>query len=237
MNNKIIRHCDMFGRVIVFGTDNAGDFPAGSGGATHFANLGNISTQLVNAGATQKGGKVTAQNALFLGLDTDLQNIARTATAIAQDEPGFDDLFAPPDHYNPHEVLATAETYLVQLAPQPGDDATTTATKTARVAKFTAHDLPVTFVADLQSTVTAIGSAKSAHEAGRETGVASTNAVARLVRDGMKEVNYLDAIVRNKYKGNADKLRAWDSASRIERDPVRQGATPTPAPTPTPAAK
>jgi hypothetical protein len=62
--------------------------------------------------------------------------------------------------------------------------------------------------------------------------VGSTALIAKLVRDGMKEVNYLDAIVRNKYKGNADKLRAWESASRIERDAVRQGATPTPAPTP-----
>lgn len=47
----------------------------------------------------------------------------------------------------------------------------------------------------------------------------------------MKEVNYLDAIVQNKYKGNADKFRAWASASRIERATVRQAtAPPTPAP-------
>ena len=38
----------------------------------------------------------------------------------------------------------------------------------------------------------------------------------------MKEVNYLDAIVRNKYTRNADKLRAWDSASHIERAPQRE---------------
>lgn len=225
----------MFGRVINFGKDNTGDFPANSAGATRFANLGTISGQLAGAGAMQKKVTVTARNALIMGLDNDLQNIARTASAIAQDEPGFDDLFAPPAHYNPHEVLATAGAYLVQLAAQPGDDAATTAAKTARVAKFTAHELPATFVADLQACVTAIGSAGSAYESGRETGVASTSAIARLVRDGMKEVNYLDAIVRNKYKGNADRLRAWESASRIERAAVHQGSTPTPAPTPTPA--
>lgn len=47
--------------------------------------------------------------------------------------------------------------------------------------------------------------------------LASTSAVARLVRDGVKETNYFDAIVRNKYKVEADKLRTWRGASRIER--------------------
>ena len=40
---------------------------------------------------------------------------------------------------------------------------------------------------------------------------------------------YLDAIVRNKYTRNADKLRAWDSASHIERAPQRE-KKPAPAP-------
>jgi hypothetical protein len=230
MNTRIIHRYDMFGRVIVFGQDNTADFAAGSTGATHFANLAVINQQLVASGATQKGGSVSPQNALLLTLDTELQNIARTASAIAQDEPGFADLFAPPTHYNPHEVLATADQFLTQLAAQPGDDAPTAAAKTARVAKFVAHALPATFVTDMQATVTAIGAAQGAHESGRETGVASTSAVARLARAGMKEVNYLDAIVRNKYAGNGDKLAAWDSASHIERGPVHP-AKPAPAPT------
>ena len=65
-------------------------------------------------------------------------------------------------------------------------------------------------------------------------GVESTAAIGRLVKAGMKEVNYLDAIVRNKYTRNADKIRAWESASHIERAPQREekpvppagGATP-----------
>ena len=60
-------------------------------------------------------------------------------------------------------------------------------------------------------------------------GVESTAAIGRLIKAGMKEVNYLDAIVRNKYARNADKLRAWDSASHIERAPVREKKPPTSA--------
>jgi hypothetical protein len=93
MEARIIRDCDMFGRVITFWKTNSADIPAGSKGATYSANLGIDRQKLVDAGATQKGGKVTAQNALLLTLDTDLQAIARTAHAIAQDVPGFDDLF------------------------------------------------------------------------------------------------------------------------------------------------
>ena len=45
----------------------------------------------------------------------------------------------------------------------------------------------------------------------------------------MKESNYLDAIMRAKYARNPDKLRGWESASRLERAPVRAKKTPAPA--------
>jgi hypothetical protein len=38
----------------------------------------------------------------------------------------------------------------------------------------------------------------------------------------MKEVNYLDAIVHNKFARNADRLRTWFSASHIESAPKRE---------------
>jgi len=37
----------------------------------------------------------------------------------------------------------------------------------------------------------------------------------------------LDTVMRNKYARNTDKLRAWDSASHIERAPQRE-KTPVP---------
>lgn len=219
----------MFGRALTFWTTNSADIPAGSKGAGYCAKLNSDQQSLVAAGATQKGGKVTAQNALFLILEKTLQNIARTAHAIAQDVPGFDDLFAPPEHYNPTEVLATANIFLAQLAPAAGDDAATTAAKTARVTEFVAHNLAATFVADLQAQVTAIGAAKDTHETGREKGVFSTSATAQLARDGKKQVVYLNAIAQNLYSGQPEQLSAWASASHIERDPSHPSAPPAPA--------
>jgi hypothetical protein len=55
-----------------------------------------------------------------------------------------------------------------------------------------------------------------------QTGVISTAAIGRLMRAGMKEVKYLDAIVRNTYAQNPDYLRAWASASTLERPPRRK---------------
>jgi len=56
---------------------------------------------------------------------------------------------------------------------------------------------------------------------------------------GMSEVTQFDAIMRNKYARNPDKLTAWDSASHIERAPQRTkkpappaGGTTPPKPTP-----
>lgn len=84
-------------------------------------------------------------------------------------------------------------------------------------AKLIAKELPATFVEDLTQDVKAISKALS----DRTESLSSTAAIGRLIGEGMKEVNYLDAIMNNKYSRNSDRLRAWDSASRIERRPQR----------------
>jgi hypothetical protein len=57
---------------------------------------------------------------------------------------------------------------------------------------------------------------------GRADGVENSAAVGRLIRAGMKEVTYLNAIMHNKYGRNPEKLRAWESVSHIERAPQRE---------------
>ena len=227
MEAKIIRECDMFNRAITFWNANSGDL--GPKGIGYYNGLINDRDQLVAAGATQKGAKVTAQNALVLALEATLHDIVRTANAIAQDVPGFNDRFALPQHYNPGEIVATANAYLALLTPAAGDDAATTAAKAARVTAFTDHGLLGTFVADLRAQVAGIGTAKDTHEGSREQGVASTAVIAQLVRDGRKQVNYLDVFANNLYKGNTEQLAKWATASHIERDPVHE-KTPPPAP-------
>ena len=52
--------------------------------------------------------------------------------------------------------------------------------------------------------------------------------VGRLIKAGMKETNYLNATMVNKYSRNGEKLIAWKSASHIARAPKREKLATTP---------
>jgi hypothetical protein len=57
----------------------------------------------------------------------------------------------------------------------------------------------------------------------------STSAIDTLLTRGSDLVVQLDAIMRNKYKRDPDKLYAWLRASRVERR-AKSNATPPPTP-------
>ena len=223
MNDRENRRYDMFGRVQTFGKDHTADFAAGSKAAGHFTTLAQVITDLDTAKAGQDGGTATAKSVLLDALRLDLQNIARTARAIDAAQPGFADSYRLPDSPSQTALLTTADAVVIALA-QPGIP-----------AKFIAYEMPADFVQDLQDDLAAIRSADDDMESDDQDGVSSTAAVGRLIKAGMAEVTQLDAIMRNKYARNPDKLRAWDSASHIERAPKREkkkdnGGTPPPAP-------
>lgn len=194
MENKVIRECASFDHSLVFAKANGADIPPTSKGAGYVATLGNIYTQLVNAGATQKPITVSAQNALILALDQKLDNMAATARAYASMEPGFDDLFPRCAHLNPGEVLRTANAYLAKLAPAQNDDAATAAAKAARLQVFVDHGMASTLVADLQQDLKNISTATGTREQSREQGVLSTEQISQLVGQGQVQRDLLGAI-------------------------------------------
>ena len=218
MNDREARRHDMFGRVQTFGNANAADFAAGSKAAGHFASLAQIVRDLDVEKARQDGGSATAKEVLVDSLRLDLQGIARTARAIDAGEPGFADRFRSPAGVNQKALLTAADAFARELADP------------AVAAKFVAYELPADFVADLADDIAAIRSADADMQSDDQTGVASTAAVGRLIREGMAEVMQLDAIMNNKYARNPDRMRAWDSASHIDRAPRRAkkpaGGTP-----------
>lgn len=225
MNDRENARYEMFVRVTNFGTDNAADFPAGSEAAKHFAALAQITKNLETAKASQKPGGTTAKEVLMDALRLDVQNIVRTARAIAQDIPGFEDGFRLPASSSDADLLTAADAIILSI------------NKPGVAAKFTAHALSATVAEDLAADRAAIDNAKQARESSRETGVASTAGIGKLVAAGIKEVNYLDAIMHNQYTRVADKLRAWKSASHTERAAQRQSVpAPEPATNPTPTA-
>ena len=229
MTDRETARYNMFRTAITFGIDNTGDFAAGSKAKIHFANLTQIVEDLDKAKAGQLGGGVTAKSVLIDALRLDVQNIRRTAVAMDQDEPGMADRFPVVASSSQRDLLTTADAYLLLLAPvvlPAVDTPAQLASKTALAAKFIAHELPADFVQELVDDRKAIDDAKDEVESVDTEGVESTGAVGRLIREGMKEINYLDAIMFNKYSRNADKLRGWKSASHIERAARKKPVVP-----------
>jgi hypothetical protein len=199
---------------------------------TNFNTIDQVITGLDKAKAGQMNNADTTKETLLNAVRLDIQNITRTAAAIDQDEPGFADKFHPPKAYNPAALLTTADAFLLQLAVQPTDSAAVKTAKTALTAKFVAHEMSANFVTNLQADRQAITEEEKNMESGSEDRVGNTAIISPLIRQGMKAINTLDAIMHNKYSAQPDKMAAWTSASHIERDPQRNNSQPTPAPTP-----
>jgi hypothetical protein len=230
MTDKDTRRYDMFVRAKTFGDDNATDFVVGSAALGLFIELDGVIGKLESARAGQNTSARTSKQTILDAIRLDLQNITRTAAAIAQREPGFADNFRPPTNSNEGALMVATDKILQQLATQPGDSIAITTAKAALVAKFVAHEMNPGFVTMLQSDRAAVIVAKAQLETGREDSVASNAAIGQLIAEGMEIVTTLDAIMHNKYGSAPDRLAAWVSASHIERDPHH--AKPAAAPTP-----
>ena len=222
MNDRELRRKATFGRAQTFCTSNAADFASGSKALASASRLGGIVTRLDAEKATQASPGPTLKEVLLDALRLDLQNINRTARSIELDTPGAASAIRPPDTSGQGSLLTTADTILLALKIQPADDNATKVAKPALVAEFVAHELPATFVQDLADDRAAIDTAIDAEENASNDGVASTAAIGQLIKDGMKELAILDAIMHNKYTRVPEKLRAWQSASHIERAPQRE---------------
>jgi hypothetical protein len=225
---------DTFQRVKTFGLDNAADFAPGSLALSYFAITTSVIAGLEIAKAGQKPGKNTSKEVLLDALRLDILNITRTASAIAQDKPGFADNFRPPANGNEGTLLTTADKFLQQLAPQTGDSPATLTAKTALVAQFTAHEMSATFVTTLQTDRAAITTAQGSQENLRQTGVGDTATVGSLIAQGLKALATLDAIMHNKYGSQPAKMAAWLTAAHIERAAHHDTSTSKTKPAPMP---
>ena len=219
MDNRETRRYDAFVRVETFGQDNVADFAAGSTAQANFTIVSQTIAGLDAAKAGQKPGRNTSKETLLDAIRLDIQNITRTAAAIAQDQPGFADNFRPPANNNEGTLLTTADRFLRQFATQP-----------ALIAKFVTHEMSPNFVTALQNDRAAVSTAQSQQEKNRETGVGNTATIGQLIQQGMKALTTLDAIMHNKYASQPDKLAEWFTASHIERDPQRGKSQPQPTP-------
>lgn len=222
---------DRLEAVQTFGRANRGDFAAGSVALDHFANVDRILGDLADAKVGQVRLPVTKETQLQ-ALRLDLKNIARTARAVALKDPTFPGAaYALPQNPAERALLDHAKVVLNTFEPHPeDDDATVVASKAALVAQFVAYELPADFVADLRADYDAVPKANEDKRADNQEGVENTAAIERLLREGNAEVQHLDAIMHNKYTRDVDKLRAWRTASHVQRAPARRATAVGTAP-------
>lgn len=234
MDDRDRRRNDRLIRVQTFGRENAAEFAPGSKALTHFTTIDQILQKLDAAKADQTPARVTKET-LLDALLLDFKNIARTARAIALTESGFDSPYRIPFRANQAELLTHGDNLIGRLEDQPVDSPAMKTAKAALRAKFVSYELPADFVQDLHDDLKAIRGANQHNQSEVQSGVGSTEAIGTLLASAAREVQELDAILKNKYARNPSKLAAWHSASRVERAPQRnKTSNVVPKDTPTP---
>ena len=221
MNDRDQRRYDRLTRVQTFGAENIADFASGSKAATLFGSLDRLVDQLDTAKAGQTPNRVSKQT-LLDALTLDLQNIARTARHIEITENGFAAPYRLPDVPTESNITTHTDAILKRLEDQRGDSAATKSAKAALRTRFADYELPDDFVANLRADRDAITEANRHNQAENQGGVENTGLIGQLLGKANDEVSGLNVVMYNKYTRQPEKLRAWQSASRVERAPQRE---------------
>jgi hypothetical protein len=221
MNDRDIRREDRATRVQTFGISNTADFAAGGKAKTHFTTIDNLLIDLGRVKAGQTLNRVSKET-LFDALGLDLQNIARTARQIEKKENGFAAPYRIPDNTSASAVLIHTDAVLLKLEDQADDSAAVKTAKAALRARFVEYELPADFVAHLRADRKAIADAEKSNQTEELEGVESTNLIGGILGKINDEISELDTIMHNKYTRQPEKIRAWMSASHVERAPQRE---------------
>lgn len=209
MNSYAKVRNDCFIRIRQFGLDSTADFPALSVGAVQFAEIGavvDLIEQLTARFAASFGGarfgylsKATARESLR----DSVEEIADISRSMAYEFPGIQLRFRFYRNVSDAELLAKANAFYQESE--------------ANEADFKRYGLDDDFRANLQTAITAFGNSFGAPASATDEQVGATAELGEAVRRGMIARRILEGVVRQKYKNNVGKLRAWTSASHIEQ--------------------
>lgn len=207
----------MFIRVGQFVADNAADFSSGIVAAQAAILAAVINTLQTLAGDQTAGmsdarfqysNKATARE----NLREALSDIAETARSMVYQFPGIDLKFRMPRNNNDADLLAKSRAFLTDATPLKND--------------FIAYEMNADFLTELQETIEAFEQSVNAQGSATDAHIEATADIGAEVRKGMIAVRTMDAPVRNKYRGNAGKIAAWESASHVERESKSKDSAP-----------
>ena len=236
MNDRNVSTYQMFKGVQTFGRSNRTDFVTTSLARTLFTRLDGIIEDLDTAKISQLRESMTKQT-LVGEIHLDLVNVARTAREVEKDLPNFAAPYQLPTNTSEEALTTHCDSVLARLEPREDDTPEQTAAKQAALQQFLRYELEEDFVTDLSSQRAELERLNNTKRENNQEGVSGTTAIDVLIREGKSIVKRLNAIMHNKYTRVPEKLRAWKSASHIERPPKKKkGQEPPPPPSPPPQA-
>jgi hypothetical protein len=224
MNDKETREAQSLSRVRDFGSANAAAFPAGTLGAGKFAELNAVVIELDRHGSEQSHGKGAAKTSTGAKSDArkslrrQMRAISDTAKAMESSVPNISNSFRVPTTNGDEALLNSARAFVVAATPLK--------------LEFTRRELPESFLDDLNAAISQFESAVNSLNLNMEKRINATASIKNTLARGMQLKRELDAIVRNKFRGDRPRLAAWKSASRVERPPRRKKAESTAPPPP-----
>lgn len=208
MNNTDIRRYEMLVRVRDFGASHGDVFPLSTIGGQAFAAVSAAAEALSAHAALQVQGTGTSREGTRSRLRAratlrgEMEAIVRTARALALDIQGLDDRFRIPRITSDQELLSVARAFSREAAPLR--------------AQFITHDMPETFIVDLDRAIAAFETAMRGQREGRETHVVARAAIQQVMATGLAAVRRLDAIVPNRLRNDPEKIALWERAHRVE---------------------
>jgi hypothetical protein len=205
MNANELNNYERLTRVRDFGAAHATDFPASSLGGQLFAEVNAVVTELTALAANQVAGLnasregTTGKASARAALRERLAVINRTARAMAVDQPALIEKFRMPVGSGDQSLLNAARAFVSSATPLE--------------AEFVRHELPATFLADLEADIADLEEAISGKHHETEAHVSATAAIDAALERGLNALRKLDALVRNKFYSDPAILAAWESAS------------------------
>lgn len=210
MNIKIRRRRDTFIRMKAFSLEFPDDFPAGSPQEEQMQEISAVIDEInLNAGEQTSGvgaarfaynAKANAREVLRERMD----DVSTLADTLAYSIDGVDMLFKIPKKLPDADLLALADAFIERAATYKAD--------------FVRYGLKSTFINDLQTAKDAFEASLTAPESATESKVEATGNLDQAVRRGMIARTILKGIFKVKYKTESARMRAWETASHLDRD-------------------
>src|SRR5262245_49580299 len=205
MTSHEIRQYQMLARVRDFGATHRDLFPARSVAGKLFAAVTAAADALQHHDAQELAGRggqqegAASKAAARAALRRQVRAVAQTAAAA--ETPGLGGKFRASLACSDERLLSQARTFLEEAKPF--------------VETFVAHELPPTFLRQLQTAIDALERAKSERASGRAQRVAARARIEATMEAALGAVRRLNAIVPNRLDDPAA-VALWNGARKIE---------------------